>query len=75
MPIAAYIRHFTNRGEYFIIMLKKDAGEEQLDQLVVETNIKFVFRRVTVKIFFAVLGLCVSFVAMFYLFVLVTAWV
>lgn len=56
-------------------MLKKDAGEEQLDQLVVETNIKFVFRRVTVKIFFAVLGLCVSFVAMFYLFVLVTAWV
>lgn len=56
-------------------MSKKDAGEEQLDQLVVETNIKIVFRRVAVKIFFAVLGVCVALVAMFYLFVLVTAWV
>ena len=55
--------------------VEKDAGEEQLDQLVVETNIKIVFRRVTVKIFFAVLGVCVALVAMFYLFVLVTAWV
>lgn len=56
-------------------MSKKDVGEEQLDQLVVESNIKIVFRRVTVKIFFAVLGVCVALVAMFYLFVLVTAWV